>query len=54
MNPFGSGFGAPQQEHQAIAGARHVSQESRDFVGMGNARPHSPDAFAGLSARYAR
>lgn len=54
MNPFGSGFAAPQQEHQAIAGARHVSQESRDFVGMGNARPHSPDAFAGLSARYAR
>jgi len=54
MNPFGSGFGAPQQEHQATAGARHVSQESRDFVGMGNARPHSPDAFAGLSARYAR
>jgi hypothetical protein len=54
MNPFGSGFGAPQQEQQARAGAGHVSQESRDFVGMGNGRPHSPDAFANLSARYAR
>jgi tellurite resistance-related uncharacterized protein len=54
MNPFGSGFGAPQQEQQARAGARHVSQESRDFVGMANGRPHSPDAFANLSARYAR
>ncbi|KAI5248746.1 ArfGap-domain-containing protein [Aureobasidium subglaciale] len=53
MNPFGTGF-APQQEQQARVGARHVSQESRDFVGMGNGRPHSPDAFAGLSARYAR
>ncbi|KAG9639697.1 ArfGap-domain-containing protein, partial [Aureobasidium melanogenum] len=54
MNPFGSGFSAPQQDQQARPGARHVSQESRDFVGMGNGRPHSPDAFASLSARYAR
>ncbi|KAI4731735.1 ArfGap-domain-containing protein [Aureobasidium sp. EXF-10728] len=53
MNPFGTGFSAPQQDQQARPGARHVSQESRDFVGMGN-RPHSPDAFASLSARYAR
>ncbi|KAH0342043.1 ArfGap-domain-containing protein, partial [Aureobasidium melanogenum] len=54
MNPFGSGFSAQQQEQQVRPGARHVSQESRDFVGMGNGRPHSPDAFASLSARYAR
>ncbi|CAD0085931.1 unnamed protein product [Aureobasidium mustum] len=54
MNPFGSGFSAPQQDQQARPGARHVSQESKDFVGMGNGRPHSPDAFASLSARYAR
>ncbi|CAD0053259.1 unnamed protein product [Aureobasidium pullulans] len=53
MNPFGSAP-RPQQQEQARAGARHVSQESRDFVGMGNGRPHSPDAFASLSARYAR
>ncbi|KAG9526948.1 ArfGap-domain-containing protein, partial [Aureobasidium melanogenum] len=48
MNPFGSGFSAPQQDQQARPDARHVSQESRDFVGMGNGRPHSPDAFASL------
>ncbi|TKA76154.1 hypothetical protein B0A49_03728 [Cryomyces minteri] len=34
-------------------GGRHVSQESADFSGLGSGR-HSPDAFAGLSARIVR
>lgn len=42
-------FGPPQTQ-----GARHVSNESVDFVGMGAGGRHSPDAFAGLSARYMR
>lgn len=46
MNPF---------SQQAVPGARHVSQESRDFVGLGGASGRqSPDAFSGLSARFAR
>jgi hypothetical protein len=57
MNPFAiqQQQQQPMQEQQARSGAGHVSHESRDFVGMmGNGRPHSPDAFASLSARYAR
>lgn len=46
MNPFGM---APQQP-----GARHVSNESVDFQGFAGNGRHSPDAFAGLSARYMR
>ena len=46
MNPFG-----PPQT-MSTQGVRHVSNESVDFVGMGGR--HSPDAFAGLSARYMR
>ena len=58
MNPF-----APQQQSNsavsstnsnAIAeGPRHVSHESKDFVGLGSGR-QSPDAFRGLSAKYMR
>ncbi|TKA75182.1 hypothetical protein B0A55_05168 [Friedmanniomyces simplex] len=44
MNPFGN---APQ-------GVRHVSNESAAFVGFAGEGRHSPDAFAGLSARYVR
>lgn len=47
MNPFAQG--PPAQTN----GMRHVSQESRDFVGLGGSGRHSPDAFSGLSARYA-
>ncbi|KAK6434345.1 Protein gts1 [Oleoguttula sp. CCFEE 5521] len=46
MNPFGM---AP-----SAAGTRHVSNESVDFQGMGRGGRQSPDAFAGLSARYVR
>lgn len=47
-NPFmAQQTGIPQ-------GARHVSNESAAFVGMGGEGRHSPDAFAGLSARYVR
>ncbi|KAK6434150.1 Protein gts1 [Oleoguttula sp. CCFEE 5521] len=42
MNPFGMAPGA--------GGARHVSNESVDFQGMGMGGRQSPDAFAGLSA----
>lgn len=47
---------APQPPPQTMntQGIRHVSNESVDFVGMGVGRPASPDAFAGLSARYMR
>lgn len=45
LNPFG-------QQTQAVGGARHVSNESMDFVGFNGNGRHSPDAFAGLSARY--
>nr|OQO27836.1 hypothetical protein B0A51_04671 [Rachicladosporium sp. CCFEE 5018] len=46
MNPFGM---AP-----SAGGTRHVSNESVDFQGMGVGGRQSPDAFAGLSARYVR
>ncbi|KAK4986411.1 Protein gts1 [Elasticomyces elasticus] len=40
----------------ASNGARHVSADSVDFVGLaaGASGRHSPDAFAGLSARFLR
>ena len=50
MNPFGAA-----QQPQAgppPGGARHVSNESVDFQSLGGRT--SPDAFAGLSARYMR
>ena len=50
-NPFMSA--APPQT-MSTQGVRHVSNESVDFVGMGASGRHSPDAFAGLSARYMR
>jgi hypothetical protein len=53
MNPFGSQQVAPTPSYPQ--GPRHVSNESAAFVGLpaGDGR-HSPDAFAGLSARYVR
>jgi hypothetical protein len=50
MNPF------TQQQAPAVNGntPRHVSHESRDFQGFAGSGRHSPDAFAGLSARYVR
>jgi hypothetical protein len=50
MNPF------TQQQTPAVNGntPRHVSHESRDFQGFAGSGRHSPDAFAGLSARYVR
>ncbi|QIX00259.1 hypothetical protein AMS68_005776 [Peltaster fructicola] len=45
MNPFA-------QQQNTIA--THVSRESRDFQGMVQDGRHSPDAFAGLSSRFAR
>jgi hypothetical protein len=54
MNPF------QQQTQQApgfngnVNGTRHVSHESKDFQGFAGSGRHSPDAFAGLSARYVR
>lgn len=58
MNPFAAQqTGAPPVVNGGVGGgARHVSHESRDFqgwAGNGSGR-HSPDAFAGLSARYVR
>lgn len=50
-NPFTSAAPQPPPQTMNTQGIRHVSNESRDFVGM---RPPSPDAFAGLSARYMR
>lgn len=47
MNPFA-------QQAQAAPATRHVSHESRDFQGFAGSGRHSPDAFAGLSARYVR
>jgi hypothetical protein len=52
MNPF-------QQQTQQAPGfngnaTRHVSHESKDFQGFAGSGRHSPDAFAGLSARYVR
>ncbi|KAF2842985.1 ArfGap-domain-containing protein [Patellaria atrata CBS 101060] len=49
LNPFGAAA--------TITGpngtSRHMSNESVDFAGLMNqARSHSPDAFAGLSAKY--
>jgi hypothetical protein len=57
MNPF-----TQQQQHPTIDGGgdgngnatRHVSHESKDFQGFAGSGRHSPDAFAGLSARYVR
>ncbi|SMQ52422.1 unnamed protein product [Zymoseptoria tritici ST99CH_3D7] len=46
-------FGPPATQGPPGGTARHVSNESVDFQGMPNGR-HSPDAFAGLSARYMR
>ncbi|KAK3067545.1 Protein gts1, partial [Teratosphaeriaceae sp. CCFEE 6253] len=47
-NPFGV-----QQQQVAFPpqGVRHVSNESAAFVGFAGEGRHSPDAFAGLSAR---
>ncbi|KAK8197797.1 uncharacterized protein BKA78DRAFT_306807 [Phyllosticta capitalensis] len=50
-NPFAQSVG--QQGQGAVGGTRHVSQESVDFSGMMGGR-QSPDAFAGLSARFGR
>ena len=50
MNPFGAATGPPPAGPPS--GARHVSNESVDFQGLGGRQ--SPDAFAGLSARYMR
>ena len=50
-NPF-MAAGPPQS--MSTQGVRHVSNETVDFVGMGASGRHSPDAFAGLSARYMR
>ncbi|KAF2209982.1 hypothetical protein CERZMDRAFT_69777 [Cercospora zeae-maydis SCOH1-5] len=49
-NPFGAQH-AQQQQQQQMA-PRHVSNESRDFQGFAGNGRHSPDAFAGLAARY--
>ncbi|EME39339.1 hypothetical protein DOTSEDRAFT_75150 [Dothistroma septosporum NZE10] len=46
MNPFGQN---PSQQQFG-----HASKESVDFQGFANSGRHSPDAFAGLSARYMR
>ena len=52
MNPF------TQQQTLAVNmngnTPRHVSHESKDFQGFAGSGRHSPDAFAGLSARYVR
>ena len=52
MNPF------TQQQTPAVNmngnTPRHVSHESKDFQGFAGSGRHSPDAFAGLSARYVR
>ena len=45
---------APVGPPQTTQGIRHVSNDSRDFVGMGAGGRHSPDAFASLSAQYMR
>jgi hypothetical protein len=49
MNPF-------TQNAPVVNGntTRHVSHESKDFQGFAGSGRHSPDAFAGLSARYVR
>jgi hypothetical protein len=49
MNPFTQN--APPVNGN---GTRHVSHESKDFQGFAGSGRHSPDAFAGLSARYVR
>ncbi|KAK5113873.1 hypothetical protein LTR85_010406 [Meristemomyces frigidus] len=49
VNPY-----MAQQAAMPAQGIRHVSNESAAFVGMGGDGRHSPDAFAGLSARYVR
>lgn len=50
MNPFLQG---PTSGQNQMNGVRHASQESQDFMGLGGNGRHSPDAFSGLSARYA-
>ncbi|KAK7542521.1 GTPase activating protein for Arf [Phyllosticta citribraziliensis] len=50
-NPFAQSVGP--QAPGPVGGTRHVSQESVDFSGMMGGR-QSPDAFAGLSARFGR
>ncbi|KAK0637529.1 UBA domain-containing protein 3 [Lasiodiplodia hormozganensis] len=52
-NPFSTAPGQPAVGANGGGGARHVSQESVDFSGMMGGR-QSPDAFAGLSARFGR
>lgn len=52
MNPFAPTPGQPLAGANG-GSARHVSQESVDFSGMMGGR-QSPDAFAGLSARFGR
>lgn len=52
MQQSTSPFGSAPPPVQSTQGIRHVSNESVDFVGMGASGRHSPDAFAGLSARY--
>ncbi|KAM0722041.1 hypothetical protein Q7P37_002967 [Cladosporium fusiforme] len=57
MNPFAQQGQGQQQQQPSSAmngGARHVSHESVDFQGFAGSGRHSPDAFAGLSARYVR
>ncbi|OMP81385.1 UBA domain-containing protein 3 [Diplodia seriata] len=51
-NPFSNIPGQPTVGTNG-GGTRHVSQESVDFSGMMGGR-QSPDAFAGLSARFGR
>lgn len=51
MNPFQTQNAPPVAMNNAT---RHVSHESRDFQGFAGSGRHSPDAFAGLSARYVR
>ncbi|USW57955.1 Putative Arf GTPase activating protein [Septoria linicola] len=45
-NPFG------QQQGQTQQPSRHISNESMAFQGFAGDGRHSPDAFAGLAARY--
>jgi hypothetical protein len=50
-NPFAAAVASQQQSQGPVMnGFRHGSNESVDFAGFASGR-HSPDAFAGLSAR---
>ena len=53
MNPFAQQQAQPPPAMHS-GGTRHVSHESADFQGFAGSGRHSPDAFAGLSARYVR